>query len=185
MQNMTHHKESKPQNYLEQEKGSYEALSIALSPTGHLYLYSDPENQESMPTKLANTISSFFAINDAVGLLRLGLTSTDTPLPTSISFWQQFAQLFIAEICKLSRLGDKDNHTEFNVTFSEQDINKLIDQAPFMRGVEHLNQDIANILWQKLNQTLAEELLSFDGSLEAYLAAYHSAWNTVGRVCFI
>jgi len=181
---MNYHKESKSQNYLEQEKGCYEALSIALSPTGHLYLYSDPENQESIPTKLANTIDSFFAINDAIGLLRLGLTNTDTPLSTSISFWRQFAQLFIAEICKLSGVDSKDNHMEFNVTFSEQDINRLIDQAPFMRGVEHLNQNIANILWQKLNKALAEELLSFDGNLEAYLAAYHSAWNTVGRVCF-
>ena len=102
MQKIIHHKESKSQNYLEQEKGSYEALSIALLPTGHLYLYSDPENQGSIPTKLANTINSFFAINDAIGLLRLGLTNTDTPLPTSISFWQQFAQLFLAEVCKLS-----------------------------------------------------------------------------------
>ncbi len=182
MQNMTHHKESKSQNDLEKE--SYKVLSIALSPTGHLYLYSDPENQEFIPTKLANTIDSFFAINDAIGLLRLGLTNTDTPLPASISFWRQFAQLFIAEICKLSGLDDKENKTEFTVTFSLQDINNLIDQAPFMRGVEHLNQDSANILWQRLNQALREELQSFDGSLEAYLAAYHSAWNTVGRVCF-
>jgi hypothetical protein len=53
-----------------------------------------------------------------------------------------------------------------------------------MRGVEHLNQDMANKLWQKLNKAMAEELLSFNGSLEHYLAAYHSAWNTVRRVCF-
>jgi superfamily II DNA or RNA helicase len=184
MQKTIHHKELKSQNYSEPEKGAFEALSIALTPTGHLYLYSDPETLESIPAKLTKTISSFFAIDDAVGLLRLGLIKTDSTLPTSISFWQQFAKVFIAEVCKLSGLGNQDNHIEFNVTFSEQEINRLIDQAPFMRGVEHLNQDMANKLWQKLNKAMAEELISFNGSLENYLAAYHSAWNTVGRVCF-
>ncbi len=184
MQKSIHRKKLISQNYSESEKGSYEALSIALSPTGHLYLYSDPENQESIPEKLAQTISSFFAINDAIGLLRLGLINSDTPLSTSISFWQQFAQLFIAEICKGSGLGDENNDTKFNVIFSEQEINRLIDQAPFMRGVEYLNQDTASSLWQRLNTAMTEELISFNGSLENYLAAYHSAWNTVGRVCF-
>ena len=160
------------------------ALSIGLSPIGHLYLYSDLENQESISEKLGVTISSFFANNDAIGLLRLGLTNTETPLPASISFWQQFAQLFIAAVCKLNGLGEEDKPTEFHVAFPEQEINKLIDQAPFMRGVEHLTQDIANTLWHRLNKAMTEELKAFNGSIEDYFAAYHSAWNTVGRVCF-
>lgn len=183
MQKNIHHKESTTVDYSEKENKSYDALSIGLSPTGHLYLYSDPENQESIPTKLRATISSYFAINDAIGLLRLGLTNTDTSLPASISFWRQFAQLFIAEVCKQSGSVEENNPTEFHLTFPEQDI-KLIDQAPFMRGIEHLNRDIAHIIWQRLNIAIAEELVSFNGSIEAYLATYHSAWNTVGRVCF-
>ena len=181
MQEILHHKTSSQKA---SEKGAFDALNIALSPTGHLYLYNDPDNQESIPSKLADTVSTFFVVNDAIGLLRLGLTNTDTPLTASIAFWQQFSQLFIAEICKLGSLDEQGNQTNIQIDFLEEEIKQLIDQAPFMRGIEHLNLDTANILWQRLNEAITEELTSFNGSIQTYLAAYHSAWNTVGRVCF-
>jgi superfamily II DNA or RNA helicase len=164
-------------------KSQHDSLSIALSPAGYLYLYSDPENQESVARTLAKAFTLYFSINDAIGLLRLGLTTTETPLPASLSFWQQFSRLFIADICKQNSLSNKNNNIEFNVAFPELETKPLLDQAPFMRGVEYLNQDILHIIWQRLNKALAEELVSY-ANVEAYLAAYHSAWNTVGRVCF-
>jgi hypothetical protein len=160
MQTTTPSKETIFQPYSEQEQETSEILSLALSPTGYLYLYSDPNNQESISTKLASTIRSFFTINDAVGLLRLGLIHIDTPLPTSISFWQQFSRLFIAEMCKRTSFDDDNHHPPLDIVFSEQEVNELIDRAPFMRGAEYLNQECAKILWQRLNKALVEELIS-------------------------
>jgi superfamily II DNA or RNA helicase len=169
---------------LASDKSSYESLSIALSSTGHLSLYADTENQETISVVLADKIRSFFIINEAIGLFRLGLININEPLPASIAFWQKFSQLFIAEICKLSGLNDEKNYKLLSIALPEQEIKELMNQAPFMRGAEHLNQDSINILWQALHQALAEELVSFNGNLETYLAAYHAVWNTVGRVCF-
>lgn len=161
-----------------------EFLSIALSPTGHLYLYNDTENQETILSSFAEKIRSFFSINDTVGLLRLGLMNFDTLLPASIAFWNQFSQVFMAEICKRSNIDEELGSIKSVITYPKQEMNNLISQAPFMRGIEYLTQEVAQTLWQGLNQALNEELKAFNGNLETYLITYHSAWNTVGRVCF-
>src|SRR5207253_263517 len=84
---------------------AYCALSLGLTPSGHLQLYHETGNeaidyQELLSVEIADKLRSFFELNDAVGLLRLGLTHFVVSLPSSISFWQTFSHLFIAEVCK-------------------------------------------------------------------------------------
>jgi superfamily II DNA or RNA helicase len=165
-------------------KNSHEFLSVALSPMGRLYLYSDAENHEVIPTSLANKIRAFFVDSYTIGLLRLGLIKMETPLPASLTFWQNFSKIFIAELCKLSGLTEKNNHRPLVIHLPNQEINRLINQAPLMRGVEYLNDEMAATFWQGLNSALNIELKYFNGNVENYLATFHAAWNTVGRVCF-
>jgi superfamily II DNA or RNA helicase len=157
-------------------------LSLSLSPSGHLYLYTDPETSETLPKSIAEKIHSFFSVSESVGLLRLGLTNFNASLPASFSFWQQFSQIFITEICKHADLDEKS--TIPYIAFPSDDVNDLIGQAPFIRGIEYLNQETAHLLWQGLVTALSSELTVFDGSLSHYLSAFHTAWNTIGRVCF-
>ena len=60
----------------------------------------------------------------------------------------------------------------------------MIHQAPFMRGIDYLNLETAKTIWRTLPVALSEELTAFDNNLAVYLATFHTAWNTVGRVCF-
>src|SRR3990167_6786253 len=161
---------------------SNDPLSLALSPTGHLYLYTDAENSETVLKTIADNLQSFFSVNDTVGLLRLGLTHFDVPLPTSFNFWQQFAQLFITEVCKQVD-GDNTSNTA-HIALPIDAVTQLIVTAPFIRGIEYFNQDTAQFLWQGLLAALSNELISFDGKLNDYLSAFHTVWNTIGRVCF-
>jgi superfamily II DNA or RNA helicase len=154
-------------------------LSIALSQTGRLYLYSDKENQEYLPLTIADKIRSFFKISSSIGLLRLGLMDFSISLPTSLSFWRQFAQLFIAEACKNS--VEPSNNA---IAMPSAEIVALIRQAPCMRGIDYLNLETPETIWQNLCVALAEELKAFDGQLEVYLSTFNAAWNTIGRVCF-
>lgn len=165
-------------------------LSLALSSTGHLSFYSDPNNQGSVPGIVADKIQSFFSLGPAIGLLRLGLTNFNIILPPSLFFWQQFSQIFISSACKQT---DKEKNlinpsteknSSYSVTLPLNDMHQLMATAPFMRGVEHLNEDIIETLWQNLIQALKEEVNSFKGNLQDYLNAYHAAWNTLGKVCF-
>ena len=61
--------------------------NLGLSPTGILYFY-DAEQSENISADVTEKIQSFFSINYSVGLLRLGLTHFNEPLPDSLSFWQ-------------------------------------------------------------------------------------------------
>lgn len=158
-------------------------LSLAISPTGHIYLYSD-ENQESVPTAVADKIRSFFALNDIVGLLRLGLTNFSATLPSSLSFWQKFIHIFIAQTCKLNSLDEQAKLISLQIPFPLNEINRLIEQAPFIRGIEYLNQEMAEAIWQNLTKALIDEIKPFDGKVTNYFSAFHAAWNTVGRICF-
>src|ERR1700733_5600788 len=157
-------------------------LNLNLSPSGHLYLYADSEAEELVTPQIAEKIHSFFSVNAEVGLLRLGLTQFASALPPSFLFWQRFSQLFITEVCKQADANELAAIS--SIEFPWEEVSHLITEAPFMRGMEYLNQEMASILWQGLMTALTSELTTFNGSLSDYLSAYHSAWNTVGRVCF-
>jgi SNF2 family DNA or RNA helicase len=156
-------------------------LSVALSPSGHLHLYRDPNNQETIPKNLADKIDSFFHLGDSIGLLRLGLVNFNALLPTSLSFWQQLAQIFISEVCKQN---GNNAASKYMFIMPADEIALWLAQAPFMRGAEYLQLSTAESFWHRLTEAFEHEIKSFDGEIGAYLSAYHAAWNTVGRVCF-
>jgi non-specific serine/threonine protein kinase len=158
------------------------ALSLGLASNGHLYLYSDAENQESVDSATFDKLHSFFTTSDSVGLLRLGLTHFSTALPPSISFWKQFSEFFIEKLCKQTSFEKESNQLP-GIDFPLEQITQLINEAPFMRGLEYLHQ-AAMQTWVRLQEALVQELKFFDGNISAYLTDYGTAWNTVGKVCF-
>lgn len=171
-------KENLSQNKKKQDNTN---ISLALSPTGALYYFSDPENEEFVSELIAEQIKSLFSIDSSLAHLRLGLMNfEESSLPTSFIFWREFAQIFISEICKHH---DTDT-TVSDVPFPEEAINDIINKAPFIRGIEYLNIETAKLLWENLKIAFINELKSFNGELNTYLSSFHSSWNTVGRVCF-
>jgi superfamily II DNA or RNA helicase len=156
-------------------------LSLGLTPSWHLLLYSD-NDRKITSTEVSQQIHDLFSLGPELGLLRLGLTNFTSELPANLNFWRQFAQIFIMQLCKYSQAEEKDDLTKILLPIEE--ISLWLTQAPFMRGAEYLNLDCAHKLWQELALILAPELKPYNGDIQAYLAAFHSIWNTVGRVCF-
>ena len=156
-------------------------LNLALSPTGHLYLQQQAD-QEGFPSQEANKVRAFFSEGYAIGLLRLGLTNFNFSLPADFAFWQSFSQIFIAQACQLSNLDSKSRSSK--LALPTEEVSTLIDRVPFMRGGEYLNEEVFHQLFEDLNHALETELIPFDGNLANYLASHHAAWNTVGRICF-
>lgn len=152
-------------------------LCLALSPAGHLHLHEGGD--ERLSSAFAGQIRSFFKPGEASGLLRLGLLHFDNPLPSSFSFWRQFAEIFVSSLCKHSDPSQVDE-----VSMPTAEIKGWIQQAPFIRGIEYLTLDVARDLWSLLSIAMKKELIPFAGKLEAYLETFHTAWQTVGRVCF-
>lgn len=133
------------------------ALSLALSPSGHLYLYQgqDQESDELMSSQVSSKIQSLLSSelgqeNPLVGLLRLGVVNINTPLPPTLMFWQTVAQLFITEVRKVSAQYDHIIDDSFQISLPLTDLTTLIEQAPFMQGLEYLNLEVMSELWQGL-----------------------------------
>lgn len=155
-------------------------LSLELSPTAQLYLYSDKDSNELLSTTVANKIREFFTLDASVGLLHLGLSNLGT-LPASLSFWQRFSQNFIAQVCRQSNAFLP--HTP-SIIMPADEIEEWMATAPFMRAAEYLTLETASVCWERLLDALIKELKPFDGNLSVYLEKFHAAWSTVGRVCF-
>lgn len=161
-------------------------LSLAVSPRGHLYLYSDKESLERVSKTLFDQINHLFDTSASVGLLRLGIVNLPLELPPSLSFWQQFSRIFVAEICKLSGFEtiSNDELSKLSSSIPCGKFDDLLKTLPFMRGAEYINLKMMTLLWQDLVLILPKELSHFEGKLQDYFASFNSNWNRVGRVCF-
>ncbi len=157
-------------------------LTLSFSPVGELYLYSNPEKNELLSPTQAKKITDFFSSDKSVALLRLGLTQFGEPLPPSFEFWQRFSKIFITELCKSTDRNDPSFIQ--TLKFPHEEMLEFIAQAPFIRGIEYFNKEKAELLWQGLIIALENEIKAFDGNLSNYLSVYHTAWNSIGRVCF-
>lgn len=54
----------------------------------------------------------------------------------------------ITEMCKATNVTLQSDLAD--ITFPTDEINALIAQAPFIRGIEYLNQETAWVIWQGL-----------------------------------
>lgn len=160
-------------------------LSLAVSPSGDLYVYSDQQGEEWVSAEIAEKINDLFVVNSSIGLLCLGVIKFTSSLPPSFVFWQKFSSLFITEVCKLfgseKFSSEKLSHL---VPPSLHELELFLEEAPFMRGAEYLNVERLRILWDELSQALLQELIPFNGQIQDYLAAFNPTWNKIGKVCF-
>ena len=156
-------------------------LSLALSPSGKIHLDSN-NSQEFLALESAKVLQQEFSKGYAYGLLYLGVVNFVNALPPSFAFWQGFARLFIARVCHLSGANIRDFA---NISLPQTDeLQTIIQRAPFMVGVEYLNVEVLGNLWQKLITALANEIQNYGGNLQNYLSAHNSSYNLIGRVCF-
>jgi superfamily II DNA or RNA helicase len=165
------------------------SLEITLSPSGHLYLREPQGNKEDIPGYLIRRIKNVLntkvdAQIPSVCILRFGITPFSSALPSSLSFWHHFVQLFIHEAQEVVGLENHSVEQDIRLEPPLEDLQILMAKAPFMQGSEYLSLDTLCQLWKEFIQVLREELQGCDGTLQAYFARYNPSWNNVGRVCF-
>ena len=157
-------------------------LSIALAPSGQLYLNKDIDEQEAISSEILQKIEPYFIENYASGLLQLGLNNIGA-LPPTFYFWQEFSRKFITKICHLPDINEQSEIPEISLP-SHEELKEFLMHTPFMKGGEYLNEELLGIIWNDLIAALTEELKKFSGNLKELLNVYDTSWNLVGRVCF-
>lgn len=151
-------------------------LAPQMTPAGHLLAAPDAE-AAPLPDDIA--LGGVFQAGAGHGLLYLGSTTIGRALPPAWAWWRDFAVHYLTALCNTAE--DED------IAVAEPDneeLERLIDDAPPMTGVEYLTPAVLAALWREIDIALRQELASTAGSLQAFLKSRHPTWNLVGRVHF-
>ncbi|MBK3844642.1 ATP-dependent helicase, partial [Paraburkholderia aspalathi] len=100
-------------------------------------------------------------------------------LPLAWGWWRDFAVRYVTALCTTAE--------DEGIAVAEPDaatLERLIDDAPPMTGVEYLTPEVLATLWGEIDNALRQELASTGDSLQAFLKSRHPTWNLVGRVHF-
>src|SRR5579883_976610 len=85
------------------------ALTIAISPHGHLYPDHVPgEDSRAPPAAAAPRIERAFGRSAAAGLLHLATAELQTPLPPEWAFFRDFASAYLTRLCHTPVDGGAD-----------------------------------------------------------------------------
>ncbi|MBV8421764.1 MAG: ATP-dependent helicase, partial [Hyphomicrobiales bacterium] len=151
------------------------ALATVITPRGALSL-ERTETAVPLEDAVAARLEAAFARGAGHGLLQLGLAEARSRLPADLAFWRGLAMAFVAARCRAGEttaLAPRD-----------EQLARLADEAPPMRGGEYLDAAALAALWRELAGAFQDALAASGASLDAFLAAHDSGWRHVGRVHF-
>ncbi len=159
------------------------SVSLSVSPHRHLVLTVTGETAEfPVPSDIASRIEAAFHSGTASGVLHLGASEFSHPLPPPLTFFQKVGRLFMTRLTRLPDLAQREK--ALLVEPPSEDLKRLLDTAPFMKGQEYLDISVLEDVWAGLNQVAIAEISSFQGGFQAWLRSKGAVWNTLGRVVF-
>lgn len=114
-------------------------------------------------------------------LFSLASKKDDSTTP-SVKFWSEFTNYFIESV----RLDPaiEELREKCHIIPSRSWIRDFLNEAPFMQGGEHLNEDYLFTQWNHLQDYFSQEVKSFKGSIEEYFLGLNPEIHLVGRVFF-
>ncbi|MEK7287579.1 MAG: ATP-dependent helicase, partial [Elusimicrobiota bacterium] len=161
------------------------ALDIILTPAGHLRVAlkeTSTSGRYPLPEATVRRIAAAFGKGSADGLLHLATAEAQSALPAAFSFWKEFAGLFLTALCHVPEtMGEGMGSI---LPPEAQELDRLWQSAPPMRGCEYLNAGVMTALWTELDRHVRAEVAASKGGLSAWLQERAPLWHRVGRVCF-
>ncbi|MBX9668111.1 MAG: DEAD/DEAH box helicase [Candidatus Obscuribacterales bacterium] len=159
---------------------SLTSYEISLSPSGRLLLAGFESEVSSKPDSWIKKLFDAFKLNQSAGLFALGASRPTNPVSPSISYWREFACRFLTELCQTP----DSTEAESIAIPALPDLEKMVLNAPPMRGAEYLSTNLLSRLWSGLNEWVQQEVESSNASMSNWLKEHAPQWHHVGRVCF-
>ncbi len=150
-------------------------MSLRIQPNGRFYLQS-----EELPSELL----SVFSKGLGPGILHLGAVGRPSGLSADLIWIRELCSLFISRICASPEAAEATFRSALWVPLPADAAERLLREAPPLRGGEYLSLESLEALWSELAVALRTALMEADQPLAAWLSAKNPAWNQVGRVCF-
>ena len=117
-----------------------------------------------------------------LALLKLGTIKRTAPFSETVEYLSQIASAFVK--C-LSENPDLETLRDVaKAVLEPEEPEKLLAQAPFIIGSEHLNADWIVSVWDKLNGAFSDEIKKFRGTVAEYFINKNPDIHIAGKVYF-
>ena len=156
--------------------------ALALTPGGNLFVQPDEQAEPKLSQSAAARLVEGFAAAPARGLEMLVSEYFHEPLPPSFVFWRGFARGLFTALCHNPHLEEAAGIAISKP--SDAGWSALVDAAPPMTGLEYLNNEVLERLWDALEAHVRAAIAGTPGGAGAYLKSCNPVWNAVGRVTF-
>lgn len=159
-------------------------LIAVILPSGRIELeWADTQNKiDKNAQLLQKEIFKRFHDDFSAGLLFLGFYDQDVSLSPSLKFLRNFTRLFTQQLIHTPNL--ESMRDAIMIPLDEEKLISFLYKAPFMTGLEYLNEENLAHLWTVLNQQLQHEIQTFDGTMEQFIKDYSPNIHLIGRVYF-
>lgn len=154
------------------------AISLALTPQGHLRLASDADSPP-LAADLGQRLAAAFERGAGHGLLQLGAREVGAALPPVLAWWRDFAARYVTALC-----ATPEGAEPAVAALDEATIESLVADSPPMTGAEYLSPEVLAAQWSQIDAAARTELSASKLSLPDLLKKWNPAWNLVGRVHF-
>ncbi|HEY8910231.1 MAG TPA: DEAD/DEAH box helicase [Desulfosporosinus sp.] len=171
-------------NVDQSEKITYKELIVLLHPEGSFELdwQITEEAMESSQVSYQEEAYRRYSENAQEALLLLGFSEQTVVTSESLRYLRLIASTFVK---KLAMNPDLEALRE-NVALEleEDEIEQLLQKAPYLKGAEYLTHAWVEKTWETLNQAFEGMIKSYEGSVAAFFAIYNPKVQLVGRVFF-
>lgn len=159
-------------------------LIVLIKTNGDFEIDWDMVKGKSSENKLLKQEEIFndFKKNKYLTIYKLGLIEEKSVFSGSIEYLINLSQFFIKKLSKDPLIEFTRENIKLEINFDE--INDLINKAPFMLGIEHLNDIWFMNFFNKLKDVFAEEIINYNGSVESYFEKFNKNIHLVGRIFF-
>ena len=123
-----------------------------------------------------------FMENANESLLFLGFSERTLPLSESLSYLRLIASTYIKKLAlnpEIELLREK-----IVVEIEEDEVEQLLQKAPYVNGAEYLDQNWVENAWEKLQHSFGKTIQTYKGSVREFFASYNPSVQLVGRVFF-
>ena len=140
------------------------------------------EQMESGQLVFQEEVYQRFLENVHQALIVLGFSDGAVAMSESLHYLRMIASTFVKKASHNPNL--EVLRERIVVDIEGEEIQHLLQNAPYLIGVEHLNQIWMEKLWVGLNQAFCKMIQVYEGSVGDFFAAFNPKVHLVGRVFF-
>ncbi len=180
-------------------------LNLFITPSGRIVCEPETDLSNQAMSDVATgdassaELAEAFADSSAAGLLHLASISNKVALPLSFVFWRNWVQRFLKAVAHLDdehfSAFEKAVGTETAKSLSkgraatvappdELALAVIVAEAPPMRGLEYLTNDLLKSLWAELSIGFLKRAAVTDGGCRGLLLKLNPDAHLLGRVTF-